>query len=85
MVSAIIAVYAIKKFKSTPTQTPASTPPPTPPTTGTGGITYSSMKCGDYFYKEIMYAKESIGICSPWISLLYVEHLLQKAQDGKTC
>ena len=54
--------------------------PVDPPTVG--GIPYSGLRCGDYFYKQIMFAKKSIYICSPWISASYAEQFVELARKG---
>jgi phosphatidylserine/phosphatidylglycerophosphate/cardiolipin synthase-like enzyme len=75
----IIAVFIYKKFQN------QKLDPPIIKADGgnsDGGIPYSSMKCGDYFYKEIMFAKKSIYICSPWISPSYAQKFVELAKSG---
>ena len=78
VIAGIVGVTIIKKSNSKITQPPD---PIDPPQT-TDGITYASKRCGDYFYKEIMFAKKSIYICSPWISPLYVQKFIELAKNG---
>jgi hypothetical protein len=40
------------------------------------------MKVGTYFYDDVMNAKKSIYICSPWISFSYIEKLVTCAKKG---
>ena len=56
-------------------------PPKESLTTG-GGMAHMSTRCGDYFYKEIMNAKKSILICSPWINPNYLEKFVALAKTG---
>lgn len=43
---------------------------------------YSSMKVGEYFFDDVMNAKNSIHICSPWISVSYAEKFIKLAKSG---